>query len=159
MKKLSLSVAVALIACVPLMAEVKMSNFSLSDQKDVMHKIVFPSVSNRVFFVADKESGPQAKVWGENVMKVLGSSVEYNVIVAPGDVPGWQQGIAKGNMKNDKPKLLDWGNKVSVKWGFKPKTCLILYVDRLGNVVSRAEGDYTKEKFDVWMGTLQRPVK
>lgn len=102
-----------------------------------------------MIFVADRDSSAHAKEWGEYVKKNVKQPFMYTTIAAMGNIPGWQRGFVKGFIQSDpKPRLLDWDNSVSRKWGYLPRNCMILVVSKNGTVVSVITGNMTTKKIE-----------
>jgi hypothetical protein len=151
MNLLLIAIGLIVLTAAPTFSQQKIDSFSLRDQKNVSHKIEFPASQNRVIIVGDMDSVEQARQWGDQLKKTLGKQVDYTAIAALGPIPDWQREFLRGMIKSDRPKLLDWENKVSQKWGYSPKQCLVLLVGKNGEILHRSEGEYTKEKFASWL--------
>ena len=151
MKHIPLAVVLLLLTVSPTFSQEKIDAFSLIDQKNVNHKIEFPASQNRVIIVGDMDSREHARQWGDQLQRTLGKQVDYTAIAALGPIPDWQKEFVKEMIKSDRPKLLDWGNKVCKKWGYSPKKCLVLMVGKNGEILHRSEGPYSKEKFADWL--------
>lgn len=139
-----LGVALCLVSSV--WAQAKVEPFTLSDQKDKVCTVQFPSTKKRVIIVTDKNSSSQAKLYGEELNKAVGSEVDYVLVAAVGNIPGMMRGSVKGKVNSTKQTLLDWGNKISKKLGYQEKQCLVVAVSTDGTILVKEQGDFSKDK-------------
>ena len=144
------------LSCLSVWAQDKLAPFTLSDQKDVAHTIQFPNKKRYVIIVADKNSSAEAKLFGENISKSVGETVEYVSVVAVGSVPSFLKGSVKGKVQGKRLTLLDWDNKVVKKLGYHEAKCLVLAVDTDGSILDTEEGAYTKDKVAELVAELQK---
>lgn len=132
--------------CLSVQATDKAASFTLLDQHDQPYTVRFPHTQKRIIIVADRDSAPAAKTWGQRLGQTLGNSVDYIAIAAVGSFPDYLRGFVKGAITSEKPRLLDWDNTVSKQLGFTPKTVLIVIVDESGTVLAKETGPISDSK-------------
>jgi len=133
----------------PIWSQDKVAPFTLSDQKEQRHTIQFPCDKKRVLIIGDQTSAPQARLWGENLYRTYSTQMDFIPIAAMGNIPEIFRGFARAEVKNKRPTLLDWDNKVSKKLGYEQGQCIVLIVDRDGSVLGKGRGPYSSEKLGV----------
>lgn len=131
------------------------ASFTLSDHHDHVHSITFPHSKKRIIIIADRDTAADAQAWGKQLSQAVGRQIDYVAIAAVGEVPEFIRGVVKGAMKSAPvPRLLDWDNTLSNSLGFQ-KHCLVLLVDKKGQILAKASGGFSTEKMSLLMPYLE----
>ena len=121
--------------------------FTLDDQFGTAHSISFGrGTPATVLVFADRGCVDTVRPWVEHLTDGRAPAVRVVGIAAVGTVPKLVRGAVRGLLKEQPPVLLDWGNRVSDRYGYEGGHCVLVVVDAAGRVRERVSGEYSEAR-------------
>ena len=122
--------------------------FTLDDQFGATYTVAFGrGTPPTVLVFADRACVDTVRSWVERLVDDHGDRVRVVGIAAVGTVPKLVRGAVRGLLKEQPSILLDWGNRVSDRFGYEGGHCLLVVVDRAGRVRARVGGGYSEARY------------
>ncbi len=122
--------------------------FTLDDQFGDTHAIAFgDGAPPTVLVFADRGCVDTVRSWVERLVAEYGGRVRVVGVAAVGTVPKLVRGAVRGLLKEQPSVLLDWGNRVSDRFGYEGGHCLLVVIDRTGRVRARVGGGYSEARY------------
>ena len=122
-------------------------SFTLDDQFSEPHHVTFGEGEPVVVLFADRSCAFDVRAWVTRLVEGFGERVRVVGVAAVGEVPALFHGAVRGFLHGQPSVLLDWGNRVSHRFGYDGGECLLVVVDGAGQVQRRVRGAASEARY------------
>lgn len=121
--------------------------FTLLDQFQHAHAIAFGDGQAVLLVFADRDCADAVEPWARALSDGLGARARVLGVAAVGAVPGFLQGAVRGFLQGKPSVLLDWGNRVSDRFGYAGGECAVVVVGGDGRIAAQVRGAFTAARY------------
>jgi len=136
----------------------RVESFTLRDQFNDEHRVVFPRKQPTVLVLADRRGSQQLEGW----LEPLGARYEGRVhIDGVADVRGVPRPLRWGVRQifrrgSEKPIMLDWEDTLCTALDYEKNEANLLVLDHDGRIIHRAHGEASEDALDTIYNALDK---